>query len=142
MENPFEEISQRLLRIESMLIRIREESGAEQKSGDDVLLGIQEAADFLQEAKATIYSRTSRREIPFYKRGKKIYFKKKELMAWVESGKKKTDKELFYNRDHWIEPLYFSSFNYILLTLFYLLISFFGNYPSIISLETFFNKMC
>lgn len=57
------------------------------------ILSIDEASEFLNLAKATIYSLTSRREIPFFKTGKKLYFKRVELLAWIEAGKKKTIKE-------------------------------------------------
>jgi hypothetical protein len=37
---------------------------------------------------------TSRREIPFYKKGKRVYFRKTELLEWIELGKRKTREEL------------------------------------------------
>lgn len=94
MENPFDKINERLIRIENLLIKLQEKKDIDQKSDEETLLNVDEAADFLQEAKATLYSRTSRREIPFYKRGKKLYFKKKELIDWVEKGRKRTYDEL------------------------------------------------
>lgn len=57
------------------------------------ILSIEEAADFLNLAKPTVYSLTSRREIPFFKTGKKLYFKRSELLKWIEDGKKKTVRE-------------------------------------------------
>ena len=58
------------------------------------LLNIQEAAALLNLAVATIYEKTSERSIPYYKHGKKIMFKKSELLAWVESRKVKTLREI------------------------------------------------
>lgn len=58
------------------------------------LINIQEAAALLNLAVNTIYEKTSERSIPFYKHGKKIMFKKSELMAWVESRKVHTIREI------------------------------------------------
>jgi excisionase family DNA binding protein len=58
------------------------------------LLNIQEAAALLNLAVATIYEKTSERSIPYYKHGKKIMFKKSELLAWVESRRVKTIQEI------------------------------------------------
>jgi len=61
------------------------------------LLTIEEAAIFLNLAKPTIYSLTSRRELPFFKTGKKLYFKRSELLSWIEKGKQKTIEETVDN---------------------------------------------
>jgi excisionase family DNA binding protein len=56
----------------------------------DQLLTVQQAAQFLTLATATIYSMVCRGEIPSSKRGKRLYFSKQELTAWVKSGRNKT----------------------------------------------------
>jgi hypothetical protein len=61
-------------------------------------LGAQQSADFIGESLSSFYQRTSKREIPFYKRGKKVFCKRSELIAWLESGKKATRKEM---RNNW-----------------------------------------
>ncbi|MEZ5031621.1 MAG: helix-turn-helix domain-containing protein [Saprospiraceae bacterium] len=61
------------------------------------LLTIEEASIFLNLAKPTIYSLTSRRELPFFKTGKKLYFKRSELLSWIEKGKQKTIEETVDN---------------------------------------------
>ena len=61
---------------------------------DDKPLSIDEAATFLQMPKSSIYQLTSTRQIPFSKVGKPLYFFKKDLLEWLESGKKKTQKEI------------------------------------------------
>jgi excisionase family DNA binding protein len=58
------------------------------------LINIQEAAALLNLAVATIYEKTSEKLIPHYKHGKKIMFKKSELLAWVESRRVKTIHEI------------------------------------------------
>ena len=93
MENPFEVILERLDRIESLLEKLQSDK-ITLENKEEKFLGPQEAADFLGDALATLYGRTSKNEIPFYKRGKKLYFKKSELIEWIEAGKCRTIDEL------------------------------------------------
>ncbi|SHG76787.1 DNA binding domain-containing protein, excisionase family [Chryseolinea serpens] len=51
----------------------------------DSLLNTREAALLLNLEVATLYDKTSQRLIPHYKRGKKVLFKKSELLACGES---------------------------------------------------------
>jgi len=54
---------------------------------DDKVLSIDEVSKLLGLAKATIYSKTSRKELPFIKRGKKLYFIEKEIIEYLKGGK-------------------------------------------------------
>ncbi|WP_264550776.1 helix-turn-helix domain-containing protein [Flavobacterium sp. N2038] len=60
----------------------------------DELLNIQETSKLLNLSVSTIYSKVCKREIPFNKQGKRIYFYKHELMQWVKSGRVKTYLEV------------------------------------------------
>lgn len=73
-----------------------EQNGIHQPKKDSSvqLLTLEQACEFLNLAKQTLYSFTSRRIIPFSKRGKKLYFKKSELEEWVNIGKHKSLDEL------------------------------------------------
>jgi len=44
-------------------------------------------------AKATVYGWVSHGQIPYHKRGKKLYFKKSEIDAWLASGRRLTLSE-------------------------------------------------
>lgn len=68
--------------------------GGMESSANATLINIQEAAALLNLAVATIYEKTSEKLIPHYKHGKKIMFKKSELLAWVESRRVKTIHEI------------------------------------------------
>jgi len=57
-------------------------------------LTVDEAGEFLSLAVPTVYSLVQRREIPFSRRGKRLYFSKSELIEWVQAGRIKTTKEL------------------------------------------------
>ena len=52
-------------------------------------LDVNQAADFLGIAKATLYGKCCNLLIPHFKKGKKLYFDKVELLEWLKSGKRK-----------------------------------------------------
>jgi len=60
----------------------------------DDLLTIDKLSEYLKISKATIYGKTSRNELPFIKKGKKLLFKKSEIDKWLETGRVLTDSEL------------------------------------------------
>jgi excisionase family DNA binding protein len=64
------------------------------KTEEDVFFDFLEMCDFLGIAQSTGYQRVSRGEIPHFKKGRRLYFRKSELLAWVESGRRKTTEDL------------------------------------------------
>jgi excisionase family DNA binding protein len=58
------------------------------------LLNIEEAAEFLKVSVAALYTKVSRKEIPFSKPGKRLYFNKVDLKEWIRSGSRKTMADL------------------------------------------------
>jgi len=63
---------------------------------------LDEACKILMKSKATIYGMTSSQKIPFYKRGKKLYFKKEELLQWLGQGRRKTVDEIRQSVDDFL----------------------------------------
>jgi excisionase family DNA binding protein len=57
-------------------------------------LTVQEASEFLNLAVPTIYSKVSRNELPYMKRGKRLYFSSVELMEYLKEGRSKSDEEI------------------------------------------------
>ena len=57
---------------------------------EEAMIGIDEACKILNRAKSTVYALTQAHKIPYYQPGKMLQFKKSELMAWMESGRKST----------------------------------------------------
>ncbi|MBB2146835.1 helix-turn-helix domain-containing protein [Pedobacter sp. LMG 31464] len=55
------------------------------------LLTIQQASELVTLAVPTLYSKVSLKEIPFCKKGKRLYFSKSELLKWVKSGVQETN---------------------------------------------------
>ena len=57
-------------------------------------MSLKDASAFLNLATQTIYGYTSNRTIPFYKKGKKLLFLKRDLEAWMQEGRQHTRKEI------------------------------------------------
>ena len=58
------------------------------------IMSIDEAAKLLNLAKQTLYGMTSRNEIPFVKRTRKLYFNRTDLESWLQEGKRKSKAEI------------------------------------------------
>jgi len=70
---------------------------------EDKLLTIRETAEMLHLTVPTIYGLVQRAEIPVSKRGKRLYFSKQELVAWILAGRKKTTAEIEAETDRFIQ---------------------------------------
>jgi predicted DNA-binding transcriptional regulator AlpA len=60
----------------------------------DEIGGVELAMQITGKAKPTIYDLVHKRQIPHSKRGKQLYFSKRELLDWISSGKRKTVAEI------------------------------------------------
>ena len=58
------------------------------------ILNIKQVSELLNLAVPTLYSFTSKNILPHFKQGKKLYFKRSELLKWVEEGKIKSKAEI------------------------------------------------
>jgi excisionase family DNA binding protein len=63
----------------------------------DEFLTVSEAAIFLNLAKQSIYGLISRKQLPYIKKLKRVYFSKTELTKWLESGRQMTHQEIAAN---------------------------------------------
>ena len=64
------------------------------------ILTIEEAAEFLSVSKSYLYKQTSAQAIPHYKpTGKRCYFKRSELEAWILVGRISTKSDLAKRRN-------------------------------------------
>ena len=70
-----------------------EQLGATKKQLPEIL-NIQQAAEFLKLKKTTLYEKTSRKQIPHFKKGNKLYFNLAELQDWIKAGKVKTHEDI------------------------------------------------
>ncbi|WP_130855555.1 helix-turn-helix domain-containing protein [Olivibacter jilunii] len=60
---------------------------------DDEPMDVEAAARFLKIAVRTVYDKVYKKQLPFYKKGKHLYFYKEELDAYIASGKPKGYEE-------------------------------------------------
>ena len=99
MENPFEIILERLDNIEKKLDQLQKN-----KDEDSIneLLSVDEVANYLNYAKASIYGLVHKRELPYIKTGKKLLFKKKDIDRWIEDRKGKTKSDIKKMADDYI----------------------------------------
>ena len=58
------------------------------------VFGVSEAAVFLGLSTARVYHLTAAKEIPHYKKGKSVYFRRDELEKWMTAEKVHTDDEI------------------------------------------------
>lgn len=72
---------------------IKENSLPAQLESDEILT-ITQAAVFTDLAVPTLYSKVHKREIPVCKQGGRLYFSKRGLTDWINSGRKKTAAEI------------------------------------------------
>ena len=93
MNNPFELINSRLENIETLLLDLKHNQPQQTEPAAPMLLTIREAADFLHLTVPTIYSKTSRGELPSMKRGKRLYFDRDELSDYIRAGRRMTNSE-------------------------------------------------
>jgi predicted DNA-binding transcriptional regulator AlpA len=61
---------------------------------EDQIGGVLLALEVTGLERSTIYSRVSNRTIPHRKQGKKLYFSRMKLKAWIEAGRRKTRTEI------------------------------------------------
>ena len=79
------EVLKRISRIEEIFSAPSTQEPAEE------LLDSQQAADLLHITLPTLYNKAGK--LPHYKNGKRLLFKKSELMEYVKTGRRKTDQE-------------------------------------------------
>ena len=56
-------------------------------------LSVEEASELIRLAVTTIYGLTHNKAIPYLKKGRKLWFKRSELLQWLDSGRKETKEE-------------------------------------------------
>ena len=73
--------------VRKVLQEDRERTNQPDPAHQSEIVFLEEAMQITGLAKPTIYAKTSRGEIPHYKRSRKLYFKRSELLQWIEEGK-------------------------------------------------------
>ncbi len=87
MENPFTTIDEKLKELNSKIDSILVQPQVEKP------INLEGAAEFLGRSEAAVYTLCSRGTIPFYKKARKLYFLKSELLEWVRNGTQPTRQQ-------------------------------------------------
>jgi excisionase family DNA binding protein len=91
MENPFELILEKLDRIEKAIAKLNTSVPIVEVNHP---MDIKELSAYLKNSRSAIYKMTSSNDIPHYKSGKRLYFKKSEIDEWVFSNRIKTNDDI------------------------------------------------
>jgi excisionase family DNA binding protein len=86
----------------SELKRLLIEQNEQSSSNLEQLLTIEETSRYLNLSVPTIYTKVSKREIPFMKRGKRLYFSSSELFEYIKAGRKNTNDEVKENAEKYL----------------------------------------
>ena len=73
----------------------------ENEQGDDeiIIMRAPHVCKYLNMKMSTLYQLTHKREIPCYKKGKILYFKKDDIDQWIADGKQPTVREQNFARE-------------------------------------------
>ncbi|MBK9728993.1 MAG: helix-turn-helix domain-containing protein [Saprospiraceae bacterium] len=93
------EIYEKLNTIEQLLLHKPSHSIKEA----DTILNIKQAAEMLNLTVPTIYGLVHESKIPVSKKGRRLYFSKQELMAWIKSGRRKTHEEISVEAEKYLK---------------------------------------
>jgi len=66
----------------------KEESQQELGMPDSGIMQTEQLCEYLKIKRSAVYQLTTYKRIPFYKRGKRIFFKKGEIDEWLRNGRK------------------------------------------------------
>ena len=92
MENPFEVILDKLNTIENLLRIVKKDDKITVPIAE--VFNLTQATEYVSLSKSAIYKKTSKRNIPHLKKGKKLYFKRSELDEWLTENKISTHAEI------------------------------------------------
>ena len=87
--------------IEQLLLRLTTTTTPESED----LVNIKQVAAILSLSVTTIYGLVSRKDIPSMKKGKRLYFSKKEINDWIKAGKRNTLKEVEAETDNYLSGI-------------------------------------
>ena len=75
---------------------------AEHKNDIETPIQLDEVTPITGLSKPTLYGYVQRNEIPYHKKGNRLYFFKSEIIDWIKTGKQKTLKELEAETDNFL----------------------------------------
>ncbi|MVM29300.1 helix-turn-helix domain-containing protein [Spirosoma sp. HMF4905] len=94
MNNPFQELADRLANIESLLTGLAQSPALTPTKIESDPLNVSQVAQLLGLTNQTIYDKVHDNTLPHVKQGNRIYFFRDELIQWLKSGRQQTSDEL------------------------------------------------
>lgn len=88
LDNPEDKLTIKKLIAEVFQEQLKEALSNENSSRSEDRLLIEQASEFLGISKSTIYKATCKRLLPHFKKGRRLYFSRKELQQWIAEGKR------------------------------------------------------
>ena len=73
---------------------LKPQAAVSHNPAEEPLVSVAEAARITGLAVNTLYDKTYQRAIPHYKKGKRVYFRPSELVAWIAGGRVATADEI------------------------------------------------
>lgn len=90
------------LQLEELKRLVLDMSGQQGQQEQDIIMDVQDTAKFLKLSVPTIYSKTSRGELPAMKRGKRLYFSRLSLMQYLREGECRTMADINAEADAYL----------------------------------------
>lgn len=94
------ELKTEIVEMKSLLLQ-RSESQIESNNP----INIKQVAELTSLTVPTLYGYCQRKEIPYQKKGNRLYFFKSEVIDWIKTGKSKTKKELIQESDETLSKI-------------------------------------
>ena len=86
MQNPFEEIMTAINRLEQLVLKSIEK--ANNSAPAESLLSIDEASEYLNIPKTTLYQYSCQRKIPYSKPGRRLLYRKADLDEFILNSRR------------------------------------------------------
>jgi len=90
----FEDLPQAVQAIDHRLDRIEEMLKNQPAKESDLMLTVEDVAEYLHLSVPSIHRLVSNRQIPNMRRGKRLFFKKSEVNNWLSQRRRKTVDEM------------------------------------------------
>lgn len=96
MEFTFEQLPSAVSSLNDKIDKILSLMSSTSSPEKDVWFDLKDLSKYIpgNPARPTIYKLVGAKDIPFHKKGKRLYFLKSEIDFWLKSGRERTNKEL------------------------------------------------
>lgn len=99
MGKSIESLESKIADMQVLLSELIARLSEKDNSGEEIFWDMDDCARCLKRSPSTIYKLTSQNQIPHMKNGKRLLFKKAEILAWVEKGRQQTVDHLISESD-------------------------------------------